>query len=219
MAQQAHREGQLSSAEFSDSHPAAMTALSPDGKIVYWNDSAEQMFGFNAAELMGRDLDTILIAPDEREARHSALDRAREAGSACFTGERKRKDGSTIAVTAVIDAGRGDHEGYLFCTFRDLQNAHCLCNATMAGGPRKPLKALTTRQRQVLKLIADGRSTREIAAKLELSVKTVETHRGHLMQRLKLKSVAGLVRYAVSIGLVNTNPWTSTRNGVASAQG
>jgi DNA-binding CsgD family transcriptional regulator len=42
-------------------------------------------------------------------------------------------------------------------------------------------------------------------------VKTIETHRGHLMQRLKLKSVAGLVRYAVSIGLVPQSPFVSSR--------
>ena len=69
-----------------------------------------------------------------------------------------------------------------------------------------PVDSLTERQRQVLRLIAEGKPTREIARRLGLSVKTVETHRGHLMQRLHLKSVAGLVRYAVSVGLVPPAP-------------
>ena len=60
---------------------------------------------------------------------------------------------------------------------------------------------LTTRQREVLQLIAEGDSTKDIARKLNLSVKTVETHRAQLMQRLGIHDVAGLVRYAIRIGL------------------
>ncbi len=62
--------------------------------------------------------------------------------------------------------------------------------------------ALTARQREVLKLVAEGCSTKEIAAKLSLSVKTVDGHRTDLMKRLGIHDVAGLVRYAIRIGLV-----------------
>jgi DNA-binding NarL/FixJ family response regulator len=62
--------------------------------------------------------------------------------------------------------------------------------------------ALTPRQREVLTLIARGRSTKEIALDLDLSVKTVETHRAQLMERLGIREVAGLVRYAIRRGLV-----------------
>ena len=65
-------------------------------------------------------------------------------------------------------------------------------------------EALTPRQREVLKLIAEGRSTRQIAERLHLSVKTVETHRAHLMQRLEIFNVAGLTRYALRIGLIDS---------------
>jgi DNA-binding NarL/FixJ family response regulator len=61
---------------------------------------------------------------------------------------------------------------------------------------------LTPRQREVLQLIAEGRTTKEIAQRLDLSVKTVETHRTQLMQRLDIHDVAGLVRYAIRTGLV-----------------
>jgi DNA-binding NarL/FixJ family response regulator len=55
----------------------------------------------------------------------------------------------------------------------------------------------------VLRLIALGRSSKEIARDLELSVKTVETHRAQIMDRLEIRDVAGLVRYAVRTGLVD----------------
>jgi DNA-binding NarL/FixJ family response regulator len=61
---------------------------------------------------------------------------------------------------------------------------------------------LTSRQREVLKRIAEGRSTKEIAYELNLSVKTVETHRAQIMERLGIREVAGLVRYAMRAGLV-----------------
>jgi DNA-binding NarL/FixJ family response regulator len=63
--------------------------------------------------------------------------------------------------------------------------------------------ALTPRQREILQLIAEGRSTREIAQRLHVSVKTVETHRAQLMDRLGIRDVAGLTRYAIRIGLVS----------------
>jgi DNA-binding NarL/FixJ family response regulator len=63
--------------------------------------------------------------------------------------------------------------------------------------------ALTPRQREVLQLIAEGHSTKEIARRLDLSVKTVETHRTQLMRQLDIHEVAGLVRYAIRSGLVS----------------
>lgn len=61
---------------------------------------------------------------------------------------------------------------------------------------------LTPRQREVLKHIAEGRSTKEIAFELDLSVKTIETHRAQIMERLGIRDVAGLVRYAMRVGIV-----------------
>ncbi len=71
-----------------------------------------------------------------------------------------------------------------------------------SGVKTDPLQDLTPRQREVLQLIAEGHSTKEIAYKLNLSVKTVETHRGELMNRLNIHDLAGLVRYAIRTGLV-----------------
>lgn len=61
---------------------------------------------------------------------------------------------------------------------------------------------LTARQREVLQLVAEGHSTREIADLLHISVKTVETHRAELMRRLDIHDIAGLTRYAIRHGIV-----------------
>jgi DNA-binding NarL/FixJ family response regulator len=61
---------------------------------------------------------------------------------------------------------------------------------------------LTSRQREILQLIAEGNSTKMIADKLYISVKTVETHRAQLMKKLGIYDIAGLVKYAIKIGLI-----------------
>lgn len=67
---------------------------------------------------------------------------------------------------------------------------------------RRPLEDLTPRQIEVLRMVAEGHRTREIATRLKLSVKTVESHRGEIMKRLQIHDVVGLVRYAIRVGLV-----------------
>jgi len=78
-----------------------------------------------------------------------------------------------------------------------------LCSAVVNGylgrvqaGPG----VLTPRERQVLQLIAEGKKTREIARLLGVSVKTAESHRGHIMDKLEIRDTAGLVRYAIRRG-------------------
>lgn len=69
----------------------------------------------------------------------------------------------------------------------------------------KPDDRLTPRQREILHLIARGFATREIASQLHVSTKTVESHRAQLMQRLNIHDVAGLTRYAIRTGLVQSD--------------
>jgi DNA-binding NarL/FixJ family response regulator len=71
------------------------------------------------------------------------------------------------------------------------------------GGPVSPLEQLTPRQREILQLVAEGKNTKEVAYDLGISVKTVESHRLQLMERLNIHDVPGLVRYAVRSGLVS----------------
>lgn len=70
---------------------------------------------------------------------------------------------------------------------------------------RRPLQKLTTRQLEVLRLVAEGHRTRDIANRLGLSVKTVESHRGEIMKRLGMHDVVNLVHYSIRVGLIPTN--------------
>lgn len=72
-------------------------------------------------------------------------------------------------------------------------------------GDDRENKALTSRQREVLQLVAEGHSTKEIARRLDLSVKTVDTHRSQLMKQLDIHEVAGLVRYAMRMGYISSD--------------
>ena len=69
-------------------------------------------------------------------------------------------------------------------------------------GPAGPLAKLSMRQREILQLVAEGQTTKDIAHRLNLSVKTVETHRSQLMERLDIHDVPGLVRFAMRVGLI-----------------
>ena len=72
-----------------------------------------------------------------------------------------------------------------------------------ASSDRAKLDTLSPRQREILKLVADGLNTKEIAGHLSISAKTVETHRAQLMERLNIHEIASLVRFAVKMGLVD----------------
>jgi len=72
-----------------------------------------------------------------------------------------------------------------------------------AQSVRGPLRRLTPRQIDVLRLMAEGLTTRDIARRLTLSVKTVETHRAAVMSRLAIHDIPGLVRYALKVGLIS----------------
>src|ERR1051326_1673622 len=68
---------------------------------------------------------------------------------------------------------------------------------------RGPLEQLSSRQREVLQLIGEGKNTKEVADILQVSVKTVEAHRLQLMQRLDIHDIPGLVKFAIRTGLVS----------------
>jgi two-component system, NarL family, nitrate/nitrite response regulator NarL len=71
------------------------------------------------------------------------------------------------------------------------------------GGRKEPFEQLTSREREVLVLIAEGQSNKEIANHLGIGVRTIETHRERIMRRLDIHSVAGLTRFAIANGLVS----------------
>lgn len=66
-------------------------------------------------------------------------------------------------------------------------------------------RALTKRETEIVRLVADGFKNREVAEKLGISVKTVETHRANIMNKLALRNLAELIRYAIQKGLVRVD--------------
>lgn len=72
-----------------------------------------------------------------------------------------------------------------------------------SGGKKEPFAQLTTREREVLALIAEGQSNKEIANRLGIGVRTIETHRERIMRRLSIHSVAGLTKFAIANGLIS----------------
>jgi len=73
------------------------------------------------------------------------------------------------------------------------------------GGLNHKAAELTSREMEVLQLIAEGKANKEAAAELGISIKTVEKHRGHLMEKLDIHDAAGLTRYAISAGIIESS--------------
>jgi DNA-binding NarL/FixJ family response regulator len=115
---------------------------------------------------------------------------------------REGADGYLLKDSAVEDlvaAVRAVHGGKPYFTPR-IQ--HELAELLRTPPAPSPLETLTDREREVLTLVAEGLATKEIAARLDISTRTVETHRANLMRKLDLRSVARLVQFAIREGLV-----------------
>jgi DNA-binding NarL/FixJ family response regulator len=73
------------------------------------------------------------------------------------------------------------------------------------GAPNSKIAQLTSREMEVLQLIAEGKANKETASELGIGIKTVEKHREHLMQKLDIHDTAGLTRYAISAGVIESS--------------
>jgi DNA-binding NarL/FixJ family response regulator len=128
-----------------------------------------------------------------QESEEYALRAIRRGAKSCLTRAASRRE-LELAIKAVA---RG--ETYLSPEpFR--KSFQALVNGN--DGAHDVRAKLTVRQYEVLRMIAEGYSTRRMALALNISVKTVESHRGSLMERLNVHDIAGLVRYAMKNGLV-----------------
>ena len=107
------------------------------------------------------------------------------------------KDSAVTDLVAGIEAVR---EGRAYFTPRIQRE---LTEILRAKPEPSPLEMLTEREREVLKCVAEGLSTKEIASRLDISARTVETHRANVMRKLDLHSIARLVQFAIREGLVN----------------
>jgi len=133
----------------------------------------------------------VLTVHDEEEYAFQAL----RAGAAGYLPKSAASAELRLAIEHVMGGKK-----YLSPTVE--QKAAFELGRNTPGGP-VPLSELTPRQREVLTLIAEGHSTKDMARALNISVKTVETHRAQLMDRLDIHDIASLVRYAIKMGLVS----------------
>ena len=101
---------------------------------------------------------------------------------------------STDLIVAIQEVARGN-------VYLSPGVSRAVAGAVAENGGRAP-SSLTNRERQVLQLIAEGRSSRETAEVLCISAKTAESHRARLMQKLDIHETASLVRYAIRLGLI-----------------
>jgi two-component system, NarL family, response regulator NreC len=172
----------------------AAVELSPD--VVLMDISMPGTSGLNAtAEIKARSPDAsvlILTIHDREDYLYQAL----RAGAAGYV--LKGADIHDL-LDAVRSAYRGDV--YLYPTATKALVADYLRRAR-AGEDRAAYDGLSDREREVLHLIAQGKTAPEIAAELDLSAHTVQTHRDHIMTKLDLHSKAGLIKYAIAKGLV-----------------
>jgi two-component system response regulator NreC len=110
------------------------------------------------------------------------------------------------AVEELVSAIRSIHQDKSFLSptiSKTLIDAYLRKMET--GKTETPFDLLTDREREVLQLIAEGYTNREVAKALFISVKTVEAHRAHIMQKLNIHDIAKLVKYAIQKGLVDLN--------------
>ena len=110
------------------------------------------------------------------------------------------------AANTLVMAIREAHRGGTYFSRSISKRLGELRERSMGRGnkPRKGAVSLTSREREVLQLIAEGMGNKQTAAELGISIKTVEKHRQHLMSKLGIHDTAGLTRYAISAGIIET---------------
>jgi DNA-binding NarL/FixJ family response regulator len=170
--------------------------------VVLMDISMSGLNGLEATARIARDFPGVRVIILSMHANEEYVWQALRAGAAGYL----LKDAGTVELELAIKAvARG--ETYLSPPI----SKHIISDymQRVGSGSDKPapggheIDRLTLRQREILQLIAEGYTTQEIARQLGISVKTVETHRTQLMERLNIHEVAGLVRYAIRIGLIN----------------
>ena len=171
---------------------ALVEAHRPD--ILLADIAMPQMNGLELAGRVAKEFTTTRVIILSMHSSEEYANRALQAGA---VGYLLKDSGLAELELAVRAVARG--ETYL----SPAVSKHVIADylRRTGGGPPES-GSLTPRQRQVLRLIAEGKTTKAIARLLGVSVKTVETHRAQLMDRLNIHDVAGLVRHAIRIGLV-----------------
>jgi DNA-binding NarL/FixJ family response regulator len=180
--------------EAEDGHDALRLAAELHPDVVLLDIGMPGLNGLDAAGQLVKIDDRLRVLILSMHSAEEYVLRALRAGCAGYLLKRSALNELEIAVRAVA---RG--ETYLSPGV-SKQVVDDYVGRT--GGAADPLEALTPRQREILQLVAEGHTSKEIAERLQLSFKTVEAHRAQIMERLGLQDVTGLVRFAVRVGLV-----------------
>lgn len=182
-------------AEASDGHQAVELVRAHHPDVVLMDVSMPRLNGLEAARRVIEehpDVRVLMLSVDPSE---EYVWQALHAGA---SGYLLKDAGVAELELAVLAVARG--ETYL----SPAVSKHVIeAYLQLSGGEPHMLDRLTSRQREVLQLIAEGHTTKKIAALLNVSEKTVGTHRMQLMKRLDIHDIAGLVRYAIRVGLVS----------------
>ncbi|NMG31619.1 response regulator [Aromatoleum evansii] len=168
-------------------------ALQPD--VVLMDISMKDLNGLEATALLRKEVPKARVIVLSMHVSEDYVMQALRAGAAGYL----IKDAAPLELELALQAVmRG--ETYLSPAIsKQIVDGY----VQRLDAEESPQVQLTPRQREILQLIAEGKSTKEIAFRLEVSVKTVETHRAQLMERLGIRDVPGLTRYAIRIGLVS----------------
>ena len=185
------REGMQIVAEASDGQEAVRQAQAQNPDVVVMDIGMPTLNGMDAARELVKCCPKIkpilLTQHDEDQYVSEALD----AGVKGYVLKSQVASDLLLAIQQVL-------KGQVYLS-PGISGAVMMAYRTKAERPADPL---TARERQVLQLIAEGKSTKDVASLLGVSVKTAESHRSRLMQKLDIHETASLVRYAVKRGLI-----------------
>ncbi len=202
-AEEALRESEQRCRALVDFCPYAI-ALHCDGKFVCINPAGLKLLGATGPEqIIGRSIFDF-VPPEFLNAVAGRVKLIQERGQTTPLTEQQllRVDGTRVDVE--VTATPFDYYGKpaVLVMMRDISRRKKAEQALAAQRAPASECPLTARQREIVRLLADGCSSKQIAAALNLSVRTVDTHRKNIMAKLGLTSLAALVRYAVRTGIV-----------------
>lgn len=166
-------------------------ALRPD--IVIMDVAMPKMNGIEAARAIRDRVPTARLLILSMHSSVEYVFHALEAGAHGYV----LKDS---AAKEIIEAVRAVGAGRRYLS---PKVGHLMADVVSRRSEASPLKRLSGRERQILQLVAEGRSSAQIAATLHLSPKTVDTYRSRLMQKLQISDVAGLVKFAIQHGITS----------------
>jgi len=171
----------------------AIATQRPD--IVLMDIMMPNLNGLDAAARIGRAFPRTRVVILSMNADEDSVLKALRAGAAGYLVKTADPAELELAIRAVA---RGDR--FLSSVVSTHVVAACVGRVDKE---QTSLDRLTSRQREVLQLIAEGHRTKEIAAKLNITGKTAEAYRGELMRTLEIHDIASLTRYAIRAGLVS----------------